>query len=82
MSLDYPNVKISPITKVLGALDWWLFFHISKHHLDLFGSYPVYTGYEPNCDYHNDNTGDYCNGGFLYDAHGVQKLDLAGLPIK
>lgn len=82
MSLDYPNVKMSPITKVLGALDWWLFFHISKHHLDLYGSYPVYTGYEQNCDYHNDNTGDYCNGGFLYDINGVQKLDLAGLPVK
>ena len=82
MSLDYPNVKMSPITKVLGALDWWLFFHISKHHLDLYGSYPVYTGYEQNCDYHNDNTGDYCNGGFLYDAKGVQKIDLAGLPMR
>ena len=82
MSLDYPDVKMSPITKMLGALDWWLFFHISKHHLDLYGSYPVYTGYEQNCDYHNDNTGDYCNGGFLYDEHGVQKLDMAGLPAR
>lgn len=82
MSLDYPDVKVSPITKMLGALDWWLFFHISKHHLDLYGNYPVYTGYEQNCDYHNDNTGDYCNGGFLYDAQGVQKLDMAGLPVK
>ena len=82
MSLDYPDVKMSPITKVLGALDWWLFFHISKHHLDLYGSYPVYTGYESNCDYHNDNTGDYCNGGFLYDEKGVQKLDMAGLPVR
>jgi hypothetical protein len=63
-------------------LDWWLFFHISKHHLDLYGSYPVYTGYEQNCDYHNDESGDYCNGGFLYDIHGTQKLDLAGLPVK
>ena len=82
MSLDYPDVKMSPITKMLGALDWWLFFHISKHHLDLYGSYPVYTGYEQNCDYHNDNTGDYCNGGFLYDVHDQQKLDMAGLPMK
>lgn len=82
MSLDYPDVKMSPVTKALGALDWWLFFHISKHHLDLFGSYPIYTGYESNCDYHNDNTGDYCNGGFLYDINGVQKLDLAGLPMR
>ena len=82
MSLDYPDVKMSPITKMLGALDWWLFFHISKHHLDLYGSYPIYTGYEQNCDYHNDNTGDYCNGGFLYDIHDQQKLDMAGLPMR
>ena len=82
MSLDYPNVKMSPITKELGALDWWLFFHISKNHLDLYGSYPVYTGYEQNCDYHNDNTGDYCDGGFLYNKEGVQLLDMAGLPQK
>ena len=82
MSLDYPNVKMSPITKVLGALDWWLFFHISKHHLDLYGSYPVYTGYEANCDYHNSENGDYCDGGFLYDKQGVQKIDMAGLPVK
>ncbi len=82
MSLDFPDVKMSPITKVLGALDWWLFFHISKHHLDLYGSYPVYTGYEQNCDYHNDTTGDYCNGGFLFDKKGVQKFDMAGLPVK
>lgn len=82
MALEYPDVKMSPITKVLGALDWWLFFHISKQHLDMYGSYPIYTGYEQNCDYHNDNTGDYCNGGFLYDAKGAQKLDLAGLPMK
>lgn len=81
MSLDFPDVKMSPITKMLGALDWWLFFHISKHHLDLYGSYPIYTGYEPNCDYHNDESGDYCNGGFLYDLKGHQKLDLAGLPV-
>lgn len=82
MELEYPDVKMSPITKMLGALDWWLFFHISKHHLDMYGSYPIYTGYEQNCDYHNDETGDYCNGGFLYNAHGTQKLDLAGLPLK
>jgi hypothetical protein len=41
----------------------------------------VYYGYEQNCDYHNDNTGDYCDGGFLYDVKGVQKLDLNGLPV-
>lgn len=82
MSLDCPDVKKSPLTDVLGALDWWLFFHISKHHLDVYGNYPIYTGYEANCDYHNSENGDYCDGGFLYNKDGVQLLDMAGLPQK
>jgi hypothetical protein len=81
VNLQNPDVKASPVTKELGKLDWWLFFNTSKNHLDLYGSYPVYYGYEQNCDYHNDNTGDYCDGGFLYDVKGVQKLDLNGLPV-
>ena len=81
VNLQNPDVKISPLTKVLGHLDWWLFFHLSKKHLDMYGSYPVYYGYEQTCDFHNDNTGDYCNGGFLYDVKGEQKLDMNGLPL-
>lgn len=81
VSLAYPEVKASPVTKELGALDWWLFYHISKQHLDMYGSYPIYYGYEQSCDFHNDQTGDYCNGGFLFDAKGVQKLDMNGLPV-
>lgn len=81
VNLQNPDVKMSPLTKELGHLDWWLFFHLSKKHLDMYGSYPVYYGYEQNCDFHNDNTGDYCNGGFLYDAKGEQKLDMNGLPV-
>ena len=81
VNLQNPDVKASPVTKELGKLDWWLFFNTSKNHLDLYGSYPVYYGYEQNCDYHNDNTGDYCDGGYLYDVKGVQKLDLNGLPV-
>ena len=82
VNLANPDVKASPVTKELSALDWWLFFHISKNHLDMYGSYPIYYGYEQNCDYHNDNTGDYCNGGFLYDIKGQQKIDLNGLPVR
>jgi hypothetical protein len=81
VNLANPDVKASPVTKELSALDWWLFFHISKNHLDMYGSYPIYYGYEQNCDYHNDNTSDYCNGGFLFDAKGEKKVDLNGLPI-
>lgn len=79
MSLEYPDIKRSPVTKELDNLDWFLFFSISKRHLDLYGSYPIYSGYEQNCDFHNDNTGDYCDGGFLKDRKGNWLFDANGL---
>ena len=82
MSNSLPDVKRSPITKVLSALDWWLFFHISKEHLDMYGSYPIYSGYAQDCDYHNDESGDTCNGGYLVDAKGSYRLDMNGLPLR
>lgn len=78
LSLSMPDVKASPLTKELSRLDWWLFYHISKKHLDLFGSYPIYSGYEQTCDFENTETGDYCDGGYLKDIHGHYKFDRAG----
>lgn len=79
LSLDDPDVKQSPLSKQLESLDWLLFFHTSKRHLDLYGAYPIYSGYEPNCDYSNNENGDYCDGGFLRDSKGNYKFDSAGL---
>ena len=79
MSLEFPDIKRSPVTKELDNLDWFLFFTISKRHLDLYGSYPIYSGYEQDCDFHNDNTGDYCDGGFLKDRKGNWLFDMNGL---
>ena len=42
MSLDKPDIKASPVTKELDRLDWYLFYAISKRHLDTYGSYPIY----------------------------------------
>lgn len=81
LNLDEPDVKRSPLSKELSALDWYLFFHISKHHLDLFGSYPVYSGYAPDCNYRNKE-GDVCDGGFLRDADGSYKTTADGLLLK
>jgi hypothetical protein len=78
LSLREPFVKQSPLTKELEALDWYLFFHISKRHLDLYGSYPIYSGYEQSCDFSNAENGDYCDGGFLKDKQGYYHLDLSG----
>lgn len=60
-----PDLKKNPITKQLSSLDWYLFFSISKKHLDLYAPYPIYSAYESECNFENNETGDYCDGGFL-----------------
>lgn len=82
LSLSEPDVKQSPLTKQLEALDWFLFYHISKRHLDLYGAYPIYSGYEQSCDFSNGENGDYCDGGFLKDKQGFYRLDAAGLLMR
>ena len=80
ISLRDPYIKQSVLTKELESLDWYLFFHISKRHLDLYGSYPLYSGYEQSCDFSHAENGDYCDGGYLKNKQGYYKLDTAGLP--
>lgn len=82
ISLADPDVKASPLTEQLDSLDWFLFQHISKKHLDMYASYPIYSGYEQSCDYSNSENGDYCDGGFLKDQQGRYKLDNAGLLMR
>lgn len=79
VSLDKPDIKESPVTKELDRLDWYLFFAISKRQLDTYGNYPIYWGYEQSCDFHNDETGDYCDGGFLKNKQGHWHYDSNGL---
>lgn len=68
------NLKKNPITKELSNLDWYLFFSISKQHLDLYAPYPIYSAYEADCNFENNETGDYCDGGFLRNAKGEYKI--------
>lgn len=79
LDVNDPDVKTSPLTKELEALDWFLFFHISKKHLDLYGAYPIYSGYEQDCDYQDETTNDTCDGGFMRSSKGFYNLDSAGL---
>ena len=78
MTLDEPDIKMHPLTKVLESLDWFLFFHISKRHLDLYGAYPIYSGYESDCDYENVVSGESCDGGFLLNGEGEYMMGLDG----
>lgn len=82
MNLKEPDVKLSPLTKELESLDWFLFYHISKRHLDMYGAYPIYSGYEQNCDYSDESTGDHCEGGFIKDRNNHYRLDPAGLLMR
>lgn len=68
------DLKKNPITKELSNLDWYLFFSISKHHLDLYAPYPIYSAYEADCNFENNETGDYCDGGFLRNSKGEYKM--------
>lgn len=65
---DDKDIKKNPITKELSNLDWLLFFKISKRHLDTYAAYPIYSAYEHDCDFLNNATGEYCDGGFLRNA--------------
>lgn len=78
LTLEEPDIKMHPLTKVLESLDWFLFFHISKRHLDLYGAYPIYSGYESECDFENVTTGESCDGGFLINSEGEYMFGLNG----
>ena len=68
------DLKKNPITKELSNLDWYLFFALSKQHLDLYAPYPIYSSYEADCNFENNETGDYCDGGFLRNSKGEYKI--------
>lgn len=68
------ELKKNPLTKELSNLDWFLFFSISKQHLDLYAPYPIYSAYAADCNFENNETGDYCDGGFLRNSKGEYKL--------
>lgn len=70
----YKELKKSPLAKELSNLDWYLFFSISKQHLDLYAPYPIYSSYEADCNFENNETGDYCDGGFLRNSKGEYKI--------
>lgn len=70
----YRDIKKNPITKELSNLDWYLFFSISKRHLDLYAPYPIYSAYAADCNFENNETGDYCDGGFLRNSKGEYKM--------
>ena len=80
LTLSEPDIKKSPLSKVLSDFDWYLFYILAKKHLDIYGSFPIYSGYQEECDYTNQE-GDYCRKGFLMTPAGHYKTDTMGNPI-
>lgn len=74
LSQEQPDIKASPLSPQLSNLDWLLFFRVSKRHLDLYAPYPIYSAYAAECDYKNNETGDYCDGGYLRNIKGEYKV--------
>lgn len=71
--------KLSPLSGLVGALDWALFFGTSKKHLDLFAAYPIMSGIAVDCDYEktvsSEAHGDRlftCDGGVLLPDDGYR----------
>lgn len=70
ISWDNPALKSSPITEQLDNLDRLLFFETSKRHLDLYAPYPIYSAFATDCDFKDEQSGQYCDGGFLFARDG------------
>lgn len=77
LSLSQPDIKKSPLSKKLSALDWYLFKSLGVKHLDTYASYPIYSAFEEECDY-VDNEGNACHKGHLQKPDGTYLTDVSG----
>ena len=78
--LSEPDVKRSPLSKELSALDWYLFKSLGVKHLDTYASYPIYSAFEEECDY-TDKDGNVCHKGHLQKPDGSYLTDTEGNPV-
>lgn len=77
LSLSDPDIKESPLSKKLSALDWYLFKLLGVKHLDTYAGYPIYSAYEEECDY-IDKDGNVCHKGHLQAPDGHYVTDVEG----
>ncbi|QDP50435.1 MAG: hypothetical protein Unbinned5350contig1001_50 [Prokaryotic dsDNA virus sp.] len=70
ISQKNPLVKKSPLSSFLGKLDMLLFYEIANEHLNLFARFPIYSAFEEDCDYEDQETGRYCKSGFILQRNG------------
>ena len=80
LTLAHPDIKKSPLSKELSALDWYLFKSLGVKHLDTYASYPIYSAYEEECDY-TDKDGNTCHKGYLQKPNGEFVTGIDGTPV-
>ena len=80
LTLAHPDIKKSPLSKELSALDWYLFKSLGVKHLDTYASYPIYSAYEEECDY-TDKAGNTCHKGYLQKPNGEFVTGIDGTPV-
>lgn len=76
--------KENAITDLTAELDWLLFQQVSHKYAELYMPYPIYWGYEQDCDFAINDT--YCDSGYLrnedsyiFDAtHQLKKCPKCG----
>lgn len=56
--------KKGPISNALGRLDWLLVEYVFSKHEALYAGFPMYTMYEQECNYHDDQ-GNACENGYI-----------------
>ena len=80
ITMDLNNIlaKHNPLSPFVGNMDWSEYFETSKKSLDSHSAYPIYSGYETDCDYEGVD-GSVCDGGYL-KLDGVNLTD--GTDIK
>ena len=80
LTLAHPDIKRSPLSKELSALDWYLFKSLGVKHLDTYASYPIYSAFEEECDY-IDKDGNTCHKGYLQKPNGEYVTGVDGTPM-
>ena len=63
----------APLSTLLGALDWYLFFSVSKRVIDTYGPWPIVSMFATKCSYKDTATNAQCDGGWLHSDTGNSK---------
>lgn len=81
LSQEYKHIKVNDISYQLGNLDTFAFKFYSKLHLDLTSAFPIYYGFETDCDYTNERD-DYCEGGFVKSVNHTYYTDSKNMIMR